>query len=208
MVAVLAALAIMAPTAETKNCQKRFEAKHTQAFASKVWDTRRWARGKPPKRMQRLYQHKLLHCAVSRKHRKVSRRVWKLKAKRYAQHRRCHMADEYSGRVSWFSDGITASGISAASNAGLALNIQPGTDYGYNNSTTQEWIAEQQLFLVEVNGHRAFMPVIDAGPAGWTGRMIDISGPGVDLLGISRGSFPTDAVGSVKLVLPGCEKVL
>lgn len=82
-----------APSASAQNCQKRFGAKHTKAFASKVWHTGKWERGKPPKRMLKLYRYKLLHCAASIKHRRVSRKVWQRHVKRYFEHK-AHKEEE------------------------------------------------------------------------------------------------------------------
>jgi hypothetical protein len=104
------------------------------------------------------------------------------------------------GKVSRFADSVTASGISAASKAGLALNLKAGTDSGWNNSKTQGWMeaaAEGKPYYADVgiNGKSGIFPMIDVGPAGWTGRSIDVSHPAARKMGLGIGSFPTDAVG-------------
>jgi hypothetical protein len=104
------------------------------------------------------------------------------------------------GRVSWFTGQGMAFGGNASTTPAIALNINPGTDFGWDNSTTRAWGATHQKFLVEIAGHSAVLPVYDLGPAGSTGRAIDVTGPGVDKLGLSRSSFPTDSIGTATLI--------
>jgi hypothetical protein len=178
----------------------------------RTWHPDKWKRGQPGAGAIKHYRIALRH-ARSSKHRAIIRRKWRRAKRAYYRHREhqryCRSGMVIEGRVSWFTDGITASGLSAGANAGLALNIAAGTDSGWNNSTTQGWISAARSgapvdFHVWIAGRYARMPVIDLGPAGWVYRAIDVSGPGVDLLGLSRSSFPTDSWGKVKLIPPGC----
>jgi hypothetical protein len=50
-------------------------------------------------------------------------------------------------------------------------------------------------FDVMVRGRHARMIQCDYGPAGSTGRAIDVTGPGDELLGFSPTAFPTEAWG-------------
>jgi hypothetical protein len=111
------------------------------------------------------------------------------------------------GRVSYFDDGITASGVSAASNAGVALNLVPGTDSsGWNNEVTQQWMTwarEGRPMMVKVTsqGKSATMPIIDVGPNESTNRAIDITVTGVYKMGFRNLSeFKTDAQGTVEFL--------
>lgn len=104
------------------------------------------------------------------------------------------------GRVSVFGPpleaaGTTASGLSS-SEPGIALNINPGTDSGWNNATTDAWVRNRTRFNVTIDGHSAVLPVIDKGPAGFTGRAIDVTGAGSRALNLNPANFPTDAIGS------------
>lgn len=105
-----------------------------------------------------------------------------------------------TGRVSVFGPpvegaGSTASGLSSAE-PGLALNINPGSDSGWNNATTDSWVRARTRFLVTIGSHRAVLPVIDKGPAGFTQRAIDVTGAGAERMGINPYLFPTDAIGT------------
>jgi TP901 family phage tail tape measure protein len=110
------------------------------------------------------------------------------------------------GRVSYFGGQNTAGGKIADNDAGLALNLQPGTDSGWNNNKTQKWmrasLAGRPYYAdVGVEGHSAILPIIDLGPAGWVNRAIDVTTPGVGKLGFSpASSFPTDAIGEAWLL--------
>ena len=48
-------------------------------------------------------------------------------------------------------------------------------------------------FEVSLLGHHARLIQCDWGPAAWTGRVADITGPGDIALGFSPSSFPTDS---------------
>lgn len=178
-------------------------------FVDQVWRTDRWRRGQPKPQTIRFYRRSLVRAA-SDIDRKLIKRRWRKSKRAYYRHRSyCRSGMVIEGRVSWFSDGITASGLSAAYNAGLALNLAPGTDSGWNNSTTRSWVASAAagrpvMFRVRIAGQVADMPVIDLGPHSSTGRAIDVSGPGVDKLGLSRTAFPTDSIGTAKLIPEGC----
>lgn len=104
------------------------------------------------------------------------------------------------GRVSVFGPPIepasnTASGLSSAE-PGIALNINAGTDSGWNNSTTDAWVRARKLFKVVIQGHKALLRVIDKGPSGATNRAIDVTGAGARKMGLNPRNFPTDAIGT------------
>lgn len=126
---------------------------------------------------------------------------------RYGRHRHhmqyCRSGYLLKGRVSVFGGGLTASGLQA-SEPGLALNIAPGTEWGWNNSTTRRWVATQQKFRVTITGHTAVLSVIDLGPAGWVYRAIDVTEAGAVKLGLSPSTFPTDSTGKARLLPDGC----
>lgn len=108
------------------------------------------------------------------------------------------------GRVSFFTGGLTASGLQATE-PGIALNIDPSAEPGgWNNSLTASWIRSLQEFRVTIAGHSAILRVIDAGPASWTGRQIDVTEAGVVKMGLSPAAFPTDSIGRAKLIPGGC----
>jgi hypothetical protein len=109
------------------------------------------------------------------------------------------------GKVSRFNDSVTASGISAASNAGLALNLKQGTDSGWNNSKTQGWMTaarEGKPYYADVGigGKSGIFPIIDLGPAGWVNRAIDVSNKAAQKMGLSVSNFPTDSQGEAWLL--------
>jgi hypothetical protein len=108
-------------------------------------------------------------------------------------------------KVSYFSDGITASGISAASNPGLALNLKPGTYRGWDNPTTDRWMisagkGRPYCALVKIKGKQAVLPIIDKGPHEMTDRGIDISIEGIQKMGFNTSNFQTDAIGTAKIL--------
>lgn len=84
------------------------------------------------------------------------------------------------GKISWFNDATTASGISAATYPGIAV-LDQATLGGY-------WLVHMP------NGRQAVVKQIDIGPATWTGRLYDFSAPAVRALGYTTSNFPTDAV--------------
>lgn len=108
------------------------------------------------------------------------------------------------GKVSTFGPPMEGAGTTAfggsSSEAGIALNLRPGTDRsGWDNAQTQKWGENKQLFAVEVAGHKANLPVVDKGPSETTGRAIDVTGAGAAKLGITQSAFPTDAIGTATL---------
>jgi TP901 family phage tail tape measure protein len=105
-----------------------------------------------------------------------------------------------SGKVSWFNGGATAGGGNT-SQPGIAMNLNPGTESGWDNPTTQKWMEESRAGHpvyadVSIDGHSADLPIIDLGPAGFTQRAIDVTEGGVKKLGFSTSDFPTDATGT------------
>lgn len=108
------------------------------------------------------------------------------------------------GKVSTFGPpgegaGQTAFGGSS-SEAGIALNLKPGTDSsGWDNAQTQKWGEAKQVFAVKIGSHSANLPVVDKGPNESTGRAIDVTGAGAAKLGIPQASFPTDSIGTATL---------
>jgi hypothetical protein len=110
------------------------------------------------------------------------------------------------GRVSYFNGPATttASGTPVA-RPGLALNLHPGTDAGWDNDTTRAWMAAAAgghpvYGRTTIAGHTANLPIIDLGPSGFTGRAIDVTEGGVRKLGLDPSSFPTDSIGKVKIL--------
>lgn len=210
LAAILAvALVLVGVNVEAEAAPKRATFNALTPLIDQVWDEPRWRRGQPKPKVIRYYRWSLRHSA-SRIDRKLIKRRWRKSKRLYYEHRKyCRSGMVIEGRVSWFSDGTTASGLSAAYNAGLALNLAPGTDSGWNNPVTQGWISSARngkpvMFRVRIAGQVADMPLIDLGPAGWVNRAIDVSGPGVDRLGLSRSAFPTDTIGRAKLIPAGC----
>jgi hypothetical protein len=112
------------------------------------------------------------------------------------------------GRVSYFGgqgDEQEVAGGGRSGRPGVALNLLPGSDSGWNNSRTQRWMrwareGRPMMVLVRTQGKRAILPVIDLGPAGWTDRAIDITEAGIRAMGFARGEFRTDAPGTVTLL--------
>lgn len=100
------------------------------------------------------------------------------------------------GKVSVFGPplepaGGTAYGRSSA-DAGIAVNPDGGPST-WNNAHALAW--KNKLATVTIGKHRALLRVIDKGPSA-AGRKIDVTGAGARKLGISPGSFPTDAIGT------------
>ncbi len=111
-----------------------------------------------------------------------------------------------SGKVSWFNGGATAGGGNT-SQPGIALNLDPGSDSGWDNPTTEGWMEDARAghpvyAAVSIAGHSANLPIIDLGPSGFTGRAIDVTEGGVEKLGFTTSNFPTDAVGRA-LIMTG-----
>lgn len=96
-------------------------------------------------------------------------------------------------RGSMFNDIRTASGRSAATTAGIAL--PSGGRMG-------------DLYEVTTPDGRKFVtPLIDRGPAAWTGRGVDISAPLAEQMGYGR-DFPTDSRFTVKPYVPSPQSLL
>lgn len=106
------------------------------------------------------------------------------------------------GRATWFTGGQMASGRNTDTDPGIALNPDPGgPDPGsWNNPTTQRWLADAQQFLVSIGGKQTALPVLDMGPAGWTGNAIDVDRAGVSKLGFSTSSFPSGSIGTARII--------
>jgi len=182
--------------------------KQFRHFSAKVWKLERWRRGWPKDSTVVAYQHKL-ECAGGPGHSEQLQTIWSRDRGRYDRHRHrerfCRSGEVVRGRVSVFGGGITASGLIASTTPGLALNVNPSSEPGgWNNPTTARWIRARQRFRVTIVGRTAVLPVIDAGPASWTGRSIDVTEPGAAVLGLSVSAFPTDSIGTAKLIPPGC----
>jgi hypothetical protein len=98
-----------------------------------------------------------------------------------------------SGRTSTF--GWPSTGISTERTADGGSTERPCIAIR-DDSTLDHW------FEVEVNylgrWHRAKLLHCDYGPAEWTGRAIDITGMGVEALGFSPYSYPTESWGVAK----------
>lgn len=179
-------------------------AAHFRPFSAQVWDIDRWQRGQP-KQTTIAAQRRKLKCAPPG-HRAAMRHRWRSdKRAFYREARRCQSGTVVEGRVSYFNGpaSTTASG-QPVSRPGIALNIAPGTDAGWNNSTTRSWVATLQRFTVTIAGHTTILPVTDLGPSGFTGRAIDVTAAGVHALGLSTLAFPTDSWGTAKLIPPRC----
>ena len=108
-----------------------------------------------------------------------------------------------TGKVSWFTGQTMASGLNASTTPGIALNLNPGTDTGWNNPTIDKWLAQRKRFRVSIQGHSAVLPLVDKGPAGFTNRAIDVTAPGVSALGFTTANFPTDAIGTATAMARG-----
>lgn len=110
-----------------------------------------------------------------------------------------------TGKVSYFSGPQTAGGKDANTDPGIALNLHPGTEAGWDNETTNGWMAKSAAgnpvyARVEIAGHTAVLPIIDKGPAASTDRAIDVTIPGVQKLGFTTSNFPTDATGTAHIL--------
>jgi hypothetical protein len=152
-------------------------------------------------------QVRKLDKITGRRHHKASRRVCKHGpyldvGKRITK--LCRPIHVVTGRTSVFNDSGTYTGISAASNEGLAININPGTDSGWSNATVRHWADTGQRFLVKLLGRQRWTRIIDLGPAGWVNRALDFSQPLASAMGFGS-NFPTDSVGSLWRVRNGCK---
>lgn len=179
-------------------------AKQFAPFADSVWPLSRWQRGKP-KATTVAAARGMIECAAGPGHRRAMLRRWQRDRRRFfAKRHHCRSGYVVQGRVSVFGGGLEASGH-YTSEPGIALNIDPSSEpSGWNNPLTQHWIATLQRFRVTINGHSAVLPVTDAGPASWTGRAIDVTEGGAAALGLSVSYFPTDSIGTARLLPDGC----
>lgn len=89
-----------------------------------------------------------------------------------------------SVRGSYFDDQNTATGLSAARTAGIALPSREGLGQMYE--------------VTGPNGQTVMLPQIDVGPAKWTGRGVDISKAALGRMGYTEKNFPTDAQFTVR----------
>lgn len=150
-------------------------------------------------------QRKRLICSLPRQ-REALRRIWKRDQNAFFRARRhglyCRSGTVITGRVSYFGGGLMASGHYTSEPA-IALNLNPGSEGGWDNATTRGWLAKLQRFRVTIAGHSAVLFLGDLGPAGFTQRAIDVTDGGAAALGLA-GAFPTDAIGTAKLIPAGC----
>lgn len=179
-------------------CQTRSEFRQ---FTRAVWQKQRWRRG-APKPATKAAARRMIGCPGGRESDLLGREWRHARSRFEAEAHRCRGGPKVEGRVSYFTGGLTASGHQATE-PGIALNIAPGTESGWNNSTTRAWVGRTQKFWVTVMGHTTVLRAIDLGPAGFTQRAIDITEAGVGKLGLPASSI-TDQWGSAKLVPPGC----
>lgn len=108
-------------------------------------------------------------------------------------------------RVSWFTGSMTASGMNANKRAGVALNLRPGTEAGWDNERTNKWmIAAREgnpyYARIVIRGRKITVPIIDKGPHESTNRGIDLTLRAVKRMGWEGPDFPTDAFGKVYLL--------
>lgn len=190
------------PHSPAVSCGHPVTAKQFVSFSQRVWDPARWHRGNPRPRTIAAY-HRKLSCAVGPRNRQAMQERWDRDRGKFLSRRRyCRSGTVITGRVSYFGGGLMASGHYTSEPA-IALNIAPGTESGWDNPTTRSWVARQQRFRVTIAGHSAILFAGDLGPAAATGRAIDVAEGGVAALRLS-GAFPTDAIGTAKLIPQGC----
>jgi hypothetical protein len=183
-------------------CSHAVTAKQAIGLADAVWSPDRWQRD-APKPAALAAHRRQVRCAAGPGHRAAIKRRWEAsRAAFYRQRHRCSSGTLVTGRVSYFGGGLEASGH-FTSEPGIALNIAPGTEGGWDNPITRGWVETLQRFWVAIDGHTAILPVTELGPAGFTGRAIDVTEGGVGALGLT-GAFPTDAIGTAQLVPVGC----
>lgn len=142
-----------------------------------------------------------------RKHKKATRKVCKHTIYKRVKDRIkqvCRPIHEVSGRVSHFNDSTTATGLSAATHEGLAVNLNPGTDAGYLAPVRRGWTVRSPILLVKLLGRSRITRIVDSGPAGFTRRALDFSWPLLRAMGWSPGNFPTDAWGHLYRIRFGC----
>lgn len=208
-VAACAAIMVCPPTAPVSAGTATVQ--QVSPAIERVWDLSKWRRGQPSMKVLRAYRRTLVR-AKNDQHRAAIKRRWRAAKRAFYRHRAhrkyCRSGQVFEGRISWFSDGITASGLSAGSVAGVAINPVPGTD-AWNSPLTDSWMAAARsgdpvIVLVKAVGRKIRVPIIDKGPAAWVARGIDFSGPMVDAMGLSRSAFPTDSWGTARIIPEGC----
>lgn len=198
---VVGALTLPATAAASAHVPRSCTAEAFRPFSGHVWDIHRWGRGQPrPKTI--AAQRRRLACAPPGNRHAMQHRWRTDKRAFYAEAHRCRSGTVVEGRVSYFGGGLMASGHFTSEPA-IALNIAPGTEAGWDNSTTRGWLAALQRFRVTIAGHTAVLFAGDLGPAGFTQRAIDVTEGGVTALGLG-GAFPTDAIGRAQLIPPRC----
>ena len=164
---------------------KRLGTRQFTQWAQRVWPRDRWER-KRLKRSTLVAYHSKLACAKGPKYQDRMIEAWHLLKRRFQHHQHyCWSGPVTEGRVSVFGGGLTAGGYIADTTPGIAL-------YQY------ETLA--MMYRVTLDGHRALMRHIDVGPAPWTGRAIDITFAGAELLG----GVTTDHVAIARMIPEGC----
>jgi tape measure domain-containing protein len=103
------------------------------------------------------------------------------------------------GKVSWFNDTETYSGIDggAARHRGVAINPHPGTA-SWSSATMRRLAKSMAPVAVWLRGKKFLTRFLDIGPHQSTGRAIDFSVPLIRAMGWSTSNFPTDAIGTAK----------
>lgn len=140
-----------------------------------------------------------------RKHRRATRKVCKHRQYKRVKDRIklvCKPRHIVTGRVSYFSDGTTASGADASETPGLAINPSPGTD-AWGSAKVRYWMRTGAVMKVKLLGRVAYTRLVDLGPAGWVNRAIDFTAPLARQMGFLP-NFPTDKTGTVWRYLIGC----
>jgi hypothetical protein len=108
-------------------------------------------------------------------------------------------------RVSWFDDSVTASGLDASKLPGVALNLRPGTNSGWDNPTTDRWMisarnGDPYYARITIRGRSLVVPILDKGPHESTSRGIDITLQAARKMGWTAQGFPTDAMGKAVIL--------
>jgi hypothetical protein len=126
-----------------------------------------------------------VECAIRRQKTKKSRRIVHMHYTRYyaSYKRRNAPGPTIRGRVSWFTDHVTASGISG-STPGVA--IRPGATYHSGRPYLRGY------WRVRIGEHSAVLRQIDIGPHQWTNRRIDVTRAALKYFP----GFRTDAIGT------------
>jgi hypothetical protein len=149
-------------------------------------------------------QVRKLDKITKKRHHKASRKVCKEHYQKLIEkiEKVCRPAHVVTGRTSVFDDHNTYTGLPADEYEGLAINISPGTNWGYSNATVRRWADNGTKFIVKLKGKQRVTRLIDLGPAGWVNRALDFSRPLANAMGFYN--FPTDSVGSLWRLRKGC----